>query len=55
MTRYTEYNGTQVDYDLDRGELDSGNRRYNRERGYVNPAWADREEYEPEHYDEDCW
>lgn len=55
MSRYQEYNGSFVDYDLDTGELDSGNRRYNRSVGRVNPEWEDREEYEPEMFDEDCW
>lgn len=58
MARYTEYNGTKVDYDLDNPVLDSGNRQYNRKYGITNPNINMDEytgDYEPDLYDEDCW
>lgn len=55
MSNYRDYNGTPIDYDRDTGILDSGNRQYNRKYGISNPEWDDREEYEHEMYDEDCW
>lgn len=57
---YRDYNGSTVDYDRDTGLLDSGNRLYNRSHGYshANPNvdWDDYDgDYEPDHFDEDCW
>jgi hypothetical protein len=58
MARYTEYNGTEVDYDLDNPVLDSGNREYNRKWGITNPKInmdTYTGDYEPDMYDPDCW
>ena len=57
MSRYTEHNGTQVDYDLDSQVLDNG-RLYNRKYGITNPDIDMNSydgDYEPDLYDEDCW
>jgi hypothetical protein len=54
MARYTEYNGTQVDYDLDNPVLDNG--RSTRKALGVLPSWATDDDYtgdyEPDMYDE---
>ena len=57
MSRYTDYNGTQVDYDLDSQVLDNG-RLYNRKYGITNPDIDMNSydgDYEPDMYDPDCW
>ena len=58
MARYKEYNGTEVDYDLDNPVLDTSNRDFNRKYGITNPNinMDDYDgDYEPDLYDEDCW
>lgn len=53
MSNYREYNGTEYDYSQD--EILDNDRLYNRKMGYMNPKWEDREEWEPEFNDPDCW
>ncbi len=55
MARYTESNGTQVDYDVDSQVLDNG-RLYNKKLG-VLPSYFDNYDgdYEPDMYDPDCF
>lgn len=54
MARYNEYNGTQVDYDLDNPVLDNG--RSARKALGVLPNWALSDDYdgdyEPDMYDD---
>lgn len=55
MSDYKDFNGSPIDYDRNTGILDSGNRLRNRSMGYSNPEWDDAADYEPEHFDQDCW
>ena len=58
MARYKEYNGTEVDYDLDNPVLDTSNRDFNRKYGITNPNINMDNytgDYEPCLYDSDCW